>query len=377
MGNLGTLALGALLIIGVLFIGYKMDTSSQKSYKSKVSKRKKDKSPFREEYDEDDDDDIYPSKISSDSFEDDEQGNFTTKYDKYYEDDDTETYEYDNDYSQEYEADEINQSDLVEDNAYEEEDISFFKNNDDIQTTFDDDIDNNIAFETEEDNLNSNLVQEEIAEIEPEPIVEEVVPAKPKRGRGRPKKVKEPEIVTPEVVDEPEDDFSSTMVFDTEKLYGALDELDSMDKKPEIDSVEEPEDYAEPVYDIDDKISELEDENSEPVYDNLVQQEPDDAESFMNQLKRMQESAEAEDFSGFVVDNKDTELKEVHKKYTKKKLDPMEDISPISFIPEVEKKEDTVSSDVGMDMNFLEQMEKNLKATQKERLSKKKKDKDK
>lgn len=97
----------------------------------------------------------------------------------------------------------------------------------------------------------------------------------------------------------------------------------------------------------------------------------------MNQLKRMQESAEADEFSGFVVDNKDNDLKEAHKRYTKKKLDPLADVAPISFIPEIEEPEEIIPTQSDVDMNFLEQMEKNLKATQKERLSKKKKNEDK
>lgn len=382
MGNLGTLALGALLIIGVLFMGYKMDTSSQKSY-TKPSKKRKNDSPFREEYIEEEEDDIYPNKISSNSFEDDYKEDYSKKYDddKYFENDYTETY--DDDYSQAYEVDEVSQSDLVEDSVYEDEDISFFNDNEDITSIFNDDIDNNIAFETEESSLDQEEVieVEDVVEPEPEivPVVEEVAPVKPKRGRGRPKKVKEPEVVEePKVEVEPEDDFSSTMIFDTEKLYGTLDELDSMDTNPTKGKhAEEPEDYSAPVYDIDDKIDALDDEDIKPVYDGPVQPDPDDAESFMNQLKRMQESAEAEEFSGFVVDNKDNELKEVHKKYTKKRFDPIEEAKPISFIPEMEEPEEIIPSQSSVDMNFLEQMEKNLKATQKERLSKKKKNDDK
>lgn len=379
MGNLGTLALGALLIIGVLFMGYKMDTSSQKSYTTKSSKKKKNDSPFREEYIEDEEEDIYPSKISSNSFEDD----YDKKYDdnKYFENDYTENY--DDDYSQAYEVDEVSQSDLVEDSVYEDEDISFFNDNENIASTFNDDIDNNIAFETEEDVAPEEFVQEKMQEVEdivePEPevvpVVEEVEPVKPKRGRGRPKKVKEPEVVEEPKV---EDDFSSTMIFDTEKLYGTLDELDGMDKKTEnVTPVEEQEDYSAPVYDIDEKIDALDDDDIKPVYDGPVQPDPDDAESFMNQLKRMQESAEADEFSGFVVDNKDNDLKEAHKRYTKKKLDPLADVAPISFIPEIEEPEEIIPTQSDVDMNFLEQMEKNLKATQKERLSKKKKNEDK
>lgn len=379
MGNLGTLALGALLIIGVLFMGYKMDTSSQKSYITKSSKKKKNDSPFREEYIEDEEEDIYPSKISSNSFEDD----YDKKYDdnKYFENDYTETY--DDYYSQAYEVDEVSQSDLVEDSVYEDEDISFFNDNENIASTFNDDIDNNIAFETEEDVAPEEFVQEKMQEVEdivePEPevvpVVEKVEPVKPKRGRGRPKKVKEPEVVEEPKV---EDDFSSTMIFDTEKLYGTLDELDGMDKKTEnVTPVEEQEDYSAPVYDIDEKIDALDDDDIKPVYDGPVQPDPDDAESFMNQLKRMQESAEADEFSGFVVDNKDNDLKEAHKRYTKKKLDPLADVAPISFIPEIEEPEEIIPTQSDVDMNFLEQMEKNLKATQKERLSKKKKNEDK
>ena len=56
---------------------------------------------------------------------------------------------------------------------------------------------------------------------------------------------------------------------------------------------------------------------------------------------------------------------------------PLADVAPISFIPEIEEPEEIIPTQSDVDMNFLEQMEKNLKATQKERLSKKKKNEDK
>ena len=41
MGNIGILILGAVLIIAVLFIGYKMDTAAEKAPKMKAPKKQK------------------------------------------------------------------------------------------------------------------------------------------------------------------------------------------------------------------------------------------------------------------------------------------------------------------------------------------------
>ena len=107
--------------------------------------------------------------------------------------------------------------------------------------------------------------------------------------------------------------------------------------------------------------------------DGPIKPSADDAESFINELKKLKESAEADDFSGFVVDNKDKELKDIHKKYAKKNLkDDLPDIE-IPKIPfTAEDNTDDMSENGAIDINFLAQMEENLRQTQKERVKQKK-----
>lgn len=389
MGKLGILAVGAILIIGVLFIGYKMDNVEPKSPARKAPKAPKKKTKVKNEYMEEKEDkkeeNLYPTP-------------------------DVSEIPYENDDNEYYEEDNVNQSDLMESNEYEDEDISLFSSSDNVESTFNNDIDNELSFETEEKEdiiiPDEEAVPEPIEEPTPEPIPEPVEEVKPKRGR-RKKVVEEP---APEpVVEEPvqAEETYSTMIFDTEKLNSELEEIDNMDKAninttPEIDnrldifgqnfgasepepatsesapvvSEElEPEDYSAPVYDIDEKIEALDDDvptqkNEEESVDGPFKPAENEAESFMNELKRMKESAEADDFVGFAVETKSEELKEIHKKYTKKKSASIEeDNLQISFIPAQEKNEEPKKDDV--DMNFLAQMEKNLKESQKERLTKK------
>lgn len=366
MGKLGILAVGAILIIGVLFIGYKMDNATPKSPARRAPKAPKKKTKVKNEYIEEKEDkeeeNLYPSPdVSELSYENDDN--------EYYEDDD------------------VNQNDLMDSNEYEDEDISIFSSSDSVESTFDNDIDDELSFETEE--KEDIVIPDEV--VVPEPVEE----VKPKRGR-RKKVVEEP------VEEEPakSDDLYSTMIFDTEKLSNELEEIDNMDQAPinkasDVDSrldifgenfgVSEPEpveteeleseDYSAPVYDIDDKIEALDDQiptpkKEEEHVDGPFKPADNEAESFMNELKRMQESAEADDFAGFAVETRSEELKEAHKKYTKKRVAPVEDDNlQISFMPEQEKNEE--SSKDGVDMSFLEQMEKNLKESQKERLTKK------
>jgi len=376
MGKLGILAVGAILIIGVLFIGYKMDNATPKSPARKTPKAPKKKTKVKNEYIEEREDkeeeNLYPTpNVSEMPYEDDDN--------EYYEDDD------------------VNQNDLMDSNEYEDEDISLFSSSDSVEPTFNNDIDNELSFETE--TKEDIVIPDEV--VVPEPVEE----VKPKRGRR--KKVVEEQAPEP-VVEEPvQEDSYSTMIFDTDKLNNELEEIDNMDKSPinkapkmdsrldifggnfgtaepepvvqepapVISEELEPEDYSEPVYDIDDKIEALDDDVPTPKKEEEHVEGPfkpadNEAESFMNELKRMQESAEADDFAGFAVETRSEELKEAHKKYTKKRVAPVEDDNlQISFMPEQEKNEE--SSKDGVDMSFLEQMEKNLKESQKERLTKK------
>ena len=325
MGNIGTLALGALLIIGVLFIGYKMDTASERVPKKKAPKApkapKKPKTKIKEEYVE---------EVAQ---------------------------EIDEDMPYDGEEDEFFANDSV--NEYEEDDVSLFGASEEVESTFNNDIDDAISFNVEP---KQEYVEETVV-----PVQEEYIEPTKK-----------------------EDDFSSTMIFDTDKLNIDLEEIDKMDYVEELDHVdemvamldefgkseslpEEPDDYTDPVYGIDEKLKELEDDDGpKPLIDGPIKPSADDAESFMNELKKLKESAEVDDFSGFAVDNKDRELKDTHKRYTKKKS---EDELPEIEIPKIpftaEENEDTLDNG-GIDMNFLAQMEKNLKQTQKERLSQKK-----
>ena len=210
MGNIGTLALGALLILGVLFIGYKMDTASEKApvrKKQQVPKTQK-KSKVKEEYIEETLEDIYDLDIPYES----EENEFFT-------------------------------NDSI--NKYEEDDISLFGASEDVEFTFDNDIDDEISFELDK------KYEEEV-----------VVPVK--KSKKRKEKVEK-------------DDFSSTMIFDSEKLNDNSEEIDkeayieTMDHVDEMVAMldefgktesllEEPDDYTEAVYGIDEKLKELDED---------------------------------------------------------------------------------------------------------------------
>ena len=378
MGNIGILAIGIVLIVVVLFIGYRMDTASNRSQARKAAKAVRDRklSENEEEYE-------YTDKEESDIYAE------QNLYDMHYESDDEE----------EYESDFVSSRDLVEEDEYEEDDISLFENQSTEEYTFNNDLDDEIAFETYDPEEKSNRY-EDVVEVEEEPEEEivfdafepepepepeiEVEPVKPKKTRGRPKKNKTEETpkstrgrkakkeVEPEpIVEEPEEnDFSSTMIFDVDKLNAEIDSLDEdfKSREPEIE-------YSDAL-DMDAKILELDDDDnfSEPIVDGPFKPEADDAESFMDRINSMKEVASVDDFSGFSVDTKDEELREAHRKYTKKKTEEeinlMND-NQISFI-EHPQEEATESVDIG----FLAEMEKNLKQNQKDRMTKGKKKKD-
>jgi hypothetical protein len=314
MGNLGTLAIGILLIIGVLFLGFKMDTSSSKGSKNKkVSKEPK--APKKKE------------KV----FDIEESNDEEDISDMPYESDDDEVYEHDV----------VNQADLVEDSEYEDEDVSVFHTSNNVESSFNNDVDDQISFESEEDDY-----EEEEEDVPNEPVV----------------RVEDEE----EEEEEDDDDFSSTMIFDTEKINGELEEIDRMDQ----------EEYSKPTVNVEETIKKVENVKKEPVKETVtpepIQSSSDDAESFMKELKKMQEAETVDDFSGFAVEKEDKELKETHRRYTKKKAEdklPEVEVPQLSFDNVAEVPEEPASSQ--MDMNFLAQMEENLKKNQEERLSKK------
>lgn len=404
MGNIGILAIGVLLIIAVLFIGYKMDTASDstqarkaaKSVKDKKTKLKQKQSEY--EYTDKEESDIYTNE---------------NLYDMHYESDDDESYE----------SDFVSPNDLAEEDEYEEDDISLFEQQPTDNYTFNNDIDDEIAFETYDPADEAQEVEEveepeyeeyvEEEEAEPdgpeaiidfgifdnddeeqaiEPVVDfekteeteefegfgrfetEPEPEKPKR-RGRPKKVKEEKEeapkakkgrkakkeVEPEQEPETEYDFSSTMVFDVDKLNAEIDSLDDDNFS-----------YSDAV-DMDSKISELDEEEVTDTFaDGPFKPIEEDAESFMDKINKMKEVASVDDFSGFSVDTRDEDLKAVHKKYTKKRTEEdFIDDTQISFMPD-EQEEPAESVDIG----FLAEMEKTLKQNQKDRMAKGRKKKD-
>lgn len=402
MGNIGILAIGGLLIFAVLFIGYKMDTaqsaSARKSAKAVKTKKSKAKKQDVYEYTDKEESDIYTQE---------------NLYDMSYNSDDEDGYE----------TDYVSQNDLAEEDEYEEDDISLFEQQPTDNYTFNNDIDDNLDFETYDSEETVEEVstyeepeyeefeEEEEAEAdgpeavidfgifdsdEEEPTVEPVFdfdiepeeeeieveiepepePEKPKR-RGRPKKVKEEAPKAPrgkkakkEVEPKPakEPDFSSTMIFDVDKLNAEIDDLDNdsgfsvASKEPEIE-------YTDAV-DMDSRISELDDEvETNSFVDGPFKPVEEDAESFMDKINKMKEAASVEDFSGFSVDTRDEDLKAAHKKYTKKKTEEDFMNEPqISFMPE-DKEEKEESVDIG----FLAEMEKTLKQNQKDRMTKGKK----
>lgn len=404
MGNIGILAIGVLLIIAVLFIGYKMDTASDSTQARKAAKAVKDKKTKLKQ------------KQSEYEYTDKEESDIYTNenlYDMHYESDDDESYE----------SDFVSPNDLAEEDEYEEDDISLFEQQPTDNYTFNNDIDDEIAFETydpadeaqeveevEEPEYEEYVEEEEAEPDGPEAIIDfgifdnddeeqaiepvvnfekteeneefegfggfetEPEPEKPKR-RGRPKKVKEEKEeapkakkgrkakkeVEPEQEPETEYDFSSTMVFDVDKLNAEIDSLDDDNFS-----------YSDAV-DMDSKISELDEEEVADTFaDGPFKPIEEDAESFMDKINKMKEVASVDDFSGFSVDTRDEDLKAVHKKYTKKRTEEdFIDDTQISFMPD-EQEEPAESVDIG----FLAEMEKTLKQNQKDRMTKGRKKKD-
>lgn len=406
MGNIGILAIGVLLIIAVLFIGYKMDTASDSTQARKAAKAVKDKKTKLKQ------------KQSEYEYTDKEESDIYTNenlYDMHYESDDDESYE----------SDFVSPNDLAEEDEYEEDDISLFEQQPTDNYTFNNDIDDEIAFETydpadeaqeveevEEPEYEEYVEEEEAEPDGPEAIIDfgifdnddeeqaiepvvnfekteeneefegfggfetepEPEPEKPKR-RGRPKKVKEEKEeapkakkgrkakkeVEPEQEPETEYDFSSTMVFDVDKLNAEIDSLDDDNFS-----------YSDAV-DMDSKISELDEEEVADTFaDGPFKPIEEDAESFMDKINKMKEVASVDDFSGFSVDTRDEDLKAVHKKYTKKRTEEdFIDDTQISFMPD-EQEEPAESVDIG----FLAEMEKTLKQNQKDRMAKGRKKKD-
>lgn len=239
--------IGALLIICVLFIGYKMDKYSENSSiikKGKNSKNKKVK--HSEEITEKKETEIY-DKVNNEDIP--------------YESNENEYYENDNNFDYD--------SELNDETEYEEDDVSLFSCVENNKESSFDDIDDSISYS------------------------------------------------------------DSTMVFDTNELK-------------ETQNVQE------------------------------TQKEEQDAESFMNELNRYKEEAEKEDddFVGFTTKVTPKKIEKVEQPPKKEIVE--EDVKE-DLVEEKNVKTDTNKKEIDseqMDVNFLNQIEQNLKRNQEERMRK-------
>lgn len=301
LGNAGILAVGALLICCVLFIGYKMDQSpKQDTSINKIKPPKKTKQPRPSKNSQIQNDVIEEITEQEES----EIFGLENEHDIPYEKDDNEFYEKDTD---------IDTFSLNEDNEYEEDDVSLFMLDENSKSSFES-IDDDISFE---------------------------VDAKT----------------------EVDDDFNSTMVFNSAGLNEQIkqdEELGMLEDNEEQDDME----YTDPVEGLDEKIADLDDfENNQ-----LISKEEQSAESFMNELKKY-EPNETEDLGNFTTSTskKSEKITKQPKRYTKKKekVEIVEDLSNEEPIDVLEVNESTQ-----IDMNFLEQMDENMKKDQENRLKK-------
>lgn len=277
IGDIVPFVIGAILIVGVLFLAYKMDNSAEGTINIKRKKAKK--ANKQQDISEKQEAQIYAEENKTDI-------------------------PYEEDYGQTYEKDDIDENGLYEDTEYEEDDISLFNSENTQESSFDD-IDDDISYELDND-------------------------------------------------EEYEDDFVEDESFD----------------------------YSEPVEGLDDKIESLDDLENSEEYQEPVQEEKQEAEEFMNEINKYKEAVELEEneFSGFTTQNSiesvaNEELpvqEEKHvRKYTKKKVDDKDSELEADEEPLYNPDDQFVELSSGqMDINFLDQMEQNLKESQKERLKK-------
>lgn len=299
IGNVGILAVGALLICCVLFIGYKMDQTPKEDNsikKMKQPKKPKEPKPTQNRKIQNDVIEEITEQEESEIF------GLENENDIPYEKDDNEFYEKDTD---------IDDFSLNEDNEYEEDDVSLFMLDENSKSSFEN-IDDDISFEEDRKT-------------------------------------------------DVDDDFNSTMVFNTAELNGQIkqdEELGMLEDNEEQDDME----YTDAVEGLDEKIDDLDDFES----NKSIIKEEQDAESFINELKKY-EPNEAEQLGNFTTaePKKSGRATKQPKRYTKKKANIIEELpneEPIEF-PEVEQSPQ-------IDMNFLEQMDANMKKDQENRLKK-------
>lgn len=299
LGNVGVLAVGALLICCVLFMGYKMDQAPKQDAsinkvklpkKPKQTKNNKKENEVVEEITEQDESEIF---------------GLENKKDIPYEKDENEHYEKDTD---------LDTFSLNEDDEYEEDDVSLFMLDENSKSSFET-IDDDISFESD-------------------------------------------------TKTEADDDFNSTMVFNSAELNNEIKQdetIDILEDNEEQDDME----YTDPVEGLDEKIADLDDfENNKSV----LKQEEQNAESFINELKKYEQNVD-DDLANFTIATEKKVEKDTKKpkRYTKKKekVEITEDLSneePIDFT--------TLEQSTQIDMNFLEQMDENMKKDQESRLKK-------
>jgi len=275
--SISPFAFGAILIILVLIIGYKMDKSVSNTTSIKKTKEKN-------KFDENtkinlrDYSSIEESKIYADE----------NKADIPYEADKNEYYESENDFD--YSA-------LNEDTEYEEDDISLFTiENYKEEDDFSNKIEKQESFSKESDmKLNSNNVND--------------------------------------------NKFSTFQ--NSEKTF----------EKDEFD-------YSDAVEGLEEKIDSLEDLNELPLQQNEKIEiiEKQDAKSFMDEINKYKEEAEHDDFEGFTTKSS-LKIEKEEKKNTRKNISIKE-----------EKIDEDLTNQI--DIDFLSQMEQNLKNNQKERIKK-------
>lgn len=374
ISDLAPFAFGALLIIGVLFIGYKMDKASESmptTRKEKAPKKSKGKRA-KEEYTPAQEAEVYAEE---------------NKSDMPYEEDENEYYESDNGFD--------DLSGLDEETEYEEDDVSLFSTATEQESSFND-IDDNISYDVEEKETFSTPepvaepVAETVTEVAQEPVNSVVEPEEKEVGFGEFGSASDSENFT----------FDSTMIFDSTEINGA--------SAPETAAEEEEDfEYSAPVEGLDAKIDGLDDlddfENNTTISE-PAKAESDDAQSFMNELNKYKEEAEEEEagFAGFTTakstqkedveeeeeeSNKEAQVTESHvRRYTKKKsateveeqeipdfgTTPSKKSSTSVYEKEAEETvpEDTFVEEPSgqMDIGFLNQMEQNLKRSQEERM---------
>ena len=264
IADMAPFALGALLIVAVLFIGYKMDKASENMptmRREKAPKKSKGKRA-KEEYTPAEEAEIYAEENNADMP---------------YEEDENEYYETDSSF------DDLNG--LNEETEYEEDDVSLFSTANDTESSFND-IDDNISYDVEEPAAESVVEQEE-----EEPITDYssnfgTVEPESSFGGFESKSMSTEENLS----------FDSTMIFDSNNLTSA---------EPEISATDDFE-YSAPVEGLDEKIDGLDDlddfESSTLAETTQKPEDTNDSQSFMNELNKYKEEAEEEeDFAGFTT----------------------------------------------------------------------------